>query len=80
METKRCCTCGEVKPVAEFGKNRNRKDGLQDACKPCTNAAVMRSQQAHPETKRAYLKAHPEAHRAAVVRWRKAIRHSVVRS
>ena len=32
---KRCSKCGEVKPVGEFYKHKNRKDGLQSQCKQC---------------------------------------------
>lgn len=30
-----CARCNTRKPVAEFWKNRRRRDGLQDYCKPC---------------------------------------------
>lgn len=39
-ETKRCVKCKEVKPLDQFHKNRARKDGHQDACKPCMCAMV----------------------------------------
>jgi len=32
---KRCHRCGEVKPVNEFHKRKDRKDGLSDICKVC---------------------------------------------
>ncbi len=32
---KRCCHCKKLIPLRDFGKNRSRKDGLQDNCKPC---------------------------------------------
>lgn len=32
---KRCGRCKEFVPVGEFGKNSNKKDGLQANCKPC---------------------------------------------
>jgi hypothetical protein len=32
---KRCRDCGVTKPVAEFGRNRERPDGLAVYCKPC---------------------------------------------
>lgn len=40
METteKKCSKCGEVKKLSEFGKNNNRKDGLQSKCKVCVLA------------------------------------------
>jgi hypothetical protein len=35
MENKCCNKCNEVKPVSEFSKNKNTKDGLQIRCKSC---------------------------------------------
>ena len=34
-EEKRCTRCGEVKPRSDFARNRTRRNGLQDWCKPC---------------------------------------------
>ena len=35
INSKRCPTCKAVKPLTDFAKNRARKDGAQDKCKPC---------------------------------------------
>jgi 5-methylcytosine-specific restriction endonuclease McrA len=37
-ESKPCTKCGEAKAFAEFSKNRNTKDGLQQHCKECNRA------------------------------------------
>lgn len=34
---KLCNSCGENKPVHNFNKNKNSKDGLRSTCKPCVN-------------------------------------------
>lgn len=34
---KTCNKCHEIKPLAEFYKDRTRKDGLAHRCKPCCN-------------------------------------------
>jgi len=34
---KRCSTCGEVKPVEEYYKDRYGKDGLRGYCKTCAS-------------------------------------------
>lgn len=34
---KRCPSCAEVKPIADFPKNRASSDGLGTYCKPCHN-------------------------------------------
>jgi hypothetical protein len=35
---KRCPDCGELKPLTEFPRNKNSKDGRHTYCKPCHNA------------------------------------------
>jgi len=35
MKTKVCNKCGKEKPISEFHKNRNSKDGLNSWCKKC---------------------------------------------
>jgi len=36
MKTKRCSYCKNEKPIEEFWKSKNTKDGLQYKCKECT--------------------------------------------
>lgn len=38
MVTKRCYTCGEVKPISSYGLNGQNKDGHFGSCKLCRNA------------------------------------------
>jgi len=35
---KRCPDCGEIKPLEQFPRNKNSKDGRHSYCKPCHNA------------------------------------------
>jgi hypothetical protein len=35
METKQCSCCGQVKPVSEFHKDKQKIDGLTSKCKMC---------------------------------------------
>lgn len=35
MSAKTCSSCGAVKPLDEFHKDRNRPDGRRSACKAC---------------------------------------------
>jgi len=37
MEIKKCRACGELKPLYEFNRNKNKKDGYFDRCKACEN-------------------------------------------
>jgi hypothetical protein len=34
-DPKRCCSCKQELPALSFGRNRARKDGLQDMCAEC---------------------------------------------
>lgn len=36
---KKCTGCAEVKDFSDFAKNRSKKDGLQDLCRPCSTVA-----------------------------------------
>lgn len=36
MQTKRCSSCTETKPVSEFYKYKRSKDNLRASCKECT--------------------------------------------
>lgn len=49
---KRCNTCGEVKPLSEFYRNCDTKDGLAGLCKPCSNRASAAWRAANPQRAR----------------------------
>lgn len=36
--TKKCCQCGQIKPLKEFVKDNRRKDGHSTLCKECKRA------------------------------------------
>jgi len=40
MEEKQCTKCREVKPLAEYYKDRRRPRGLQSKCRSCANSQV----------------------------------------
>lgn len=40
---KRCPKCDTFKPISEFNRDKNRKDGLQCYCKPCKAEATRAS-------------------------------------
>ena len=58
---KTCYRCKEAKPLSEFSKSVARKDGLQNACRPCTklvNAAYYRkTPEKNPQRRRSMLEA-----------------------
>jgi len=45
MEEKVCRDCSAAKPMSEFHKNKNKKDGLNDICKSCNIARVQKNYQ-----------------------------------
>ena len=46
---KQCSKCKQGKNLAEFGKNKSTRDGLQSACKACKNAHNRRYRAANRE-------------------------------
>lgn len=59
-QTKTCSACGLKKPLSEFNKKRNNKDGLQERCKSCFSAY-----------NKARYAADPERHKANTRKYRK---------
>lgn len=60
---KKCIACGETKPLEEFHRNPQARDGRHPRCKPCKNAyAKGRYQNWGPEQR--------ERNRANMVRYR----------
>jgi len=54
---KRCADCKQYKPVAEFPRNKNTKDGFHCYCKACNNARSYESRQRlHGSTRHSHLK------------------------
>jgi hypothetical protein len=78
MSTKTCSKCGVEKDVGEFGKNKSRKDGLQERCKSCRKehyeanheeilAKVKRHYQANREERLAYANDYHKANRDEIL-------------
>jgi len=49
VETHMCKRCGVEKPIGEFGKNKDREDGLQTWCKNC-HQEYQREYNRNPKT------------------------------
>lgn len=64
MQTKACTKCKEVKPVSEFYKRKDAKDGLNSQCKKCVCERSRRYQEANKERvaerRRRYYEANKE--------------------
>lgn len=50
---KKCNTCGEPKPLAGFGVNRARKDGLNINCRTCMAERNRKWRKANPDRRQA---------------------------
>lgn len=48
---KRCSTCRELKPLSEFHRDRSRRDGRQNNCRPCNIEINKRWYRDHPEAR-----------------------------
>jgi hypothetical protein len=61
---KTCIKCRVVKPLTEFNKDKNRKDGHRETCKACFNKARKEKYHANPEEWREkiykYRQEHPD--------------------
>jgi hypothetical protein len=63
---KRCSTCGEVKPLTDFHRNRSKRDGRQTVCAACKASYNA-----------TYYRQHAGEHRDLRAQHRKAMRAEV---
>lgn len=68
---KKCATCGEYKPVSEFGKHSRTSDGIRGSCKECNNLAKERYRAAHKAEVAAYAREYRQQPMAA---WKNRVR------
>lgn len=75
-DEKTCTKCGETKPLEEFHKKRNMKDGLHSDCKECARERHRKWRTANPERHRErcreWREANRERSREGVRKWREA--------
>jgi hypothetical protein len=45
--TKRCCTCGQERPLSDFNRRASSEDGLQFRCRACSREWYERNKIAH---------------------------------
>jgi hypothetical protein len=70
---KKCYTCKETKPINEFHRNKNKKDGRQGSCKPCqirySNAWKRDNRERDNARRHQYYLENKEAENARSRRW-----------
>ena len=71
METKKCNMCGEVKPINEFYKHKNNKDGLFSQCKCCMNKKHKEYYKEHLKERREYQREYINKHREYINKHKK---------
>lgn len=69
---KRCCTCGETKPIELFSKNKSSKDGRDKRCKACVAKYYAANKEAVCSHVKAYREANPEVIRQRKKAYREA--------
>ncbi len=74
QKMKRCTKCKKIKPLTEFYKDKNAKDGHMCRCKVCRDEATKNYQKAHPEKIKSISKKcrekNPEKYRSDSKNWR----------
>lgn len=63
METKKCTICKEIKPAADFYKNRTKKDGYSDRCKECSLYLIRKYYKEHKDQYLEYQRKYREEHK-----------------
>ena len=54
VRTKKCTDCGEIKPITEFYKRKESKDGHQSICKECSKRYNQKWNRDNKERKKKY--------------------------
>lgn len=71
MNAKTCAKCKQTKPLAQFGRDRSRKDGLTCWCKMCKNIADRERYRADPEKENARTSQYQKNNRAKANAWKR---------
>ena len=71
--TKRCCTCGKIKNITEFTKNKSCKDGLRYVCRSCDKQWNID----HKEIQKKYSNTHKEKIADRAKRYRENNKESI---
>lgn len=73
---KRCTQCGVIKPLAEFYKSANGKDGRMATCKQCKREYAKRYREVNREEIAAYQRAYRQGHREELAAYNRSYREA----
>jgi hypothetical protein len=59
---KACTVCGVVKPLDQFHRNKNSRDGRKSDCAACCTAAALKWNNEHPDYHRAKAREYHQRH------------------
>lgn len=76
MTTKTCSACKETKPVSEFHKYKQSKDGLRSYCKTCNCEKARRYREANKERVAEKDRKYREANRERRAEWNRKYKKS----
>lgn len=66
---KKCGSCKNIKPISNFNKNRNRKDGLCFECKSCNSERHKKYDINNPGKLNQWGRNNPKKRNESVLRW-----------
>jgi len=82
VEQKRCGHCGKTKPLSEFHRNKNSRDGHTNQCKECAIAKTRAWYKDNKERAKTTNKEYRDSHKAEIAardkRYREANREQVL--
>ena len=77
---KKCWSCGIEKPLVEFNKETQQKDGHARTCKVCRSENRKKLRELNPERFNAYSKKYRKANPEKYAEWRFKSRHGITRA
>lgn len=66
IESKKCCTCNQIKERSAFYKQRSKSDGLQNQCKVCVKKHNTEYKASHKDEIKVYNKTYTQTHKPEI--------------
>lgn len=74
MESKQCSMCLKVKPLSDFGRHKNGRNGLRSRCKPCNRIEANATYRKNPDPYRLRSRKAGKKYRAAAKAWLRSVK------